>query len=334
MKLIIQIPCFNEEETLAIALADLPRNLPGIDQVEWLVIDDGSTDHTYEVATAHGVDHIVRHPTNLGLARAFMTGLTTALKAGADIIVNTDADNQYCADDIPKLIEPILNHRAEIVVGARPITTISHFSPTKKMLQKLGSWIVRWVSRTQVHDAPSGFRAFSRSAASRLVVFDNYTYTLETIIQAGRQGMAVESVPIRTNACLRPSRLIRSIRVYIKRSILTILRISFIYSPGRFFANLCAASIFLSFIFGLWFLWHFVKNQEDTHIPTLIITLAFLGSGLIFAVLAVLADLLAINRRLLEDVRRRLVELESAYAENSSSPSTPSPPAEKVSAEK
>ena len=322
MKLIIQIPCYNEEETLAVALAALPRKIPGIDTVEWLVIDDGSTDRTVEVAKANGVDHVIRHPTNLGLARAFMTGLTTALKAGADIIVNTDADNQYCADDIPSLVEPILEHRAEMVIGARPITTISHFSPLKKMLQKLGSWVVRRVSKTQVHDAPSGFRAMSKSAASRLVVFDPYTYTLETIIQAGRQGIAVESVPIRTNEFLRPSRLIRSIRSYLKRSALTILRISVIYSPGRFFANLCAGSIVLSLIFGFWFLWYYLHNQEDTHVPTLVTSLTFLAFGLVFAVVAVIADLLAINRRLLEDVRRRLVELESSSSEKISTGNT------------
>jgi glycosyltransferase involved in cell wall biosynthesis len=241
-KLIIQIPCYNEERTLAIALAALPRSLPGIDRIEWLIIDDGSGDRTVEVARACGVDHIVRHPRNLGLARAFMTGLEAALKAGADIIVNTDADNQYEAADIPELLAPILQHRAELVIGARPITTTEHFSPVKKLLQKFGSWVVRRVSGTAVDDAPSGFRAISRAAATRLVVFNRYTYTLETIIQAGRQGMAIASVPVRTNEDLRPSRLVKSIRSYVQRSLQTILRISVIYSPGRFFVSMALIS--------------------------------------------------------------------------------------------
>src|SRR3990172_689700 len=191
MKVIIQIPCFNEETALPLTLKTLPRSLPGIDSVEWLVIDDGSTDETSEVARNHGVDHVVRLPRNQGLAKAFLAGIEAFLKAGADIIVNTDADNQYCADDIPSLIEPILSGKAEIVVGARPISNIQHFSFTKKVLQKLGSCVVRLASSTTVSDAPSGFRAIGRSAAMKLNVFNEYTYTLETIIQAGQKGMAI-----------------------------------------------------------------------------------------------------------------------------------------------
>ena len=203
MKLIIQIPCFNEAETLSIALTALPRYVPGFDSVEWLVIDDGSQDETIKVAKANGVDHVVRHLGNKGLARAFMTGLEASLSLGADVIVNTDADNQYNADDIPALIQPILEHRAEIVVGARPIETIEHFSPIKKLLQKLGSWAVRVASKTDIPDAPSGFRAMSRTAAQKLMVFNDYTYTLETIIQAGQKNMTIVSVPIRVNRLLK-----------------------------------------------------------------------------------------------------------------------------------
>ncbi|MEL6321334.1 MAG: glycosyltransferase family 2 protein, partial [Cyanobacteria bacterium J06626_14] len=207
MKLIIQIPCFNEEETLGLTLSDLPRHVPGVDQVEWLIINDGSSDRTVEVAKACGVDHIVSFNHNRGLAAGFMAGLDAALKAGADIVVNTDADNQYCAADIPQLIEPIIRGEAEIVIGARPIQKIDHFSPVKKFLQGFGSWVVRLASNTKIPDAPSGFRAYSRDAAMQMNVFNEYTYTLETIIQAGQKGMAITSVPIRTNGYLRPSRL-------------------------------------------------------------------------------------------------------------------------------
>ncbi|MGD1864226.1 MAG: glycosyltransferase family 2 protein, partial [Phormidesmis sp.] len=208
IKLIIQIPCYNEENTLGVTLSELPRQVPGIACVEWLIVDDGSRDRTSEVAKEWGVDHIVRFSQNRGLAKGFMAGLEASLMAGADIIVNTDADNQYCAADIPKLVEPILAGHAQIVIGARPIQEIEHFSPAKKLLQRLGSWAVRVASRTTVADAPSGFRAISREAALELNVFNEYTYTLETIIQAGRKGMAVVSVPIRTNGYLRPSRLV------------------------------------------------------------------------------------------------------------------------------
>ena len=308
-KLIIQIPCYNEEQTLAIALAALPRSLPGIDCIEWLIIDDGSHDRTVDVARTCGVDHIVRHPSNLGLARAFMTGLDAALKAGADIIVNTDADNQYEAADIPLLLEPILRHRAELVIGARPIAAIDHFSPVKKLLQKFGSWVVRCLSGTDVDDAPSGFRAISRAAAIRLVVFNRYTYTLETIIQAGRQGIAIASVPIRTNEDLRPSRLVKSIRSYVQRSLQTILRISVIYSPGRFFVALAAVAGLAGVFFLVRFGWFFLHGMEDSHVPSVVIGLAGMGTALGLAIVGVLADLLAINRKLMEDVRRRLIEL-------------------------
>ena len=237
-KLIIQIPCYNEEDTLSVTLGDLPREVPGVERVEWLIIDDGSTDCTAEVARRCGVDHIVRLPVNQGLSRAFITGIWHSLAAGADIIVNTDADNQYCAADIPRLIQPILEGRASMVIGARAIASIHHFSPRKKLLQRLGSWVVRVASGTKVPDAPSGFRAFSREAALQLNVFNTHTYTLETIIQAGRRGIPIVSVPIRTNPDLRPSRLIRSLPVYLLRSAVTILRSFATYMPLWFFAGI------------------------------------------------------------------------------------------------
>ena len=218
-KLIIQIPCFNEELSLPVSLAELPREVPGVDIVEWLIIDDGSVDRTAEVARELGVDHVVTMKRNSGLAKVFMAGLDACLRLDADIIVNTDADNQYCAADIPKLVEPILAGRADYVIGARPIADIPHFSPIKKALQKLGSWAVRVASNTEVPDAPSGFRAMSRACALRLNVLSEYTYTIETIIQAGRANMAIENVDIRVNGDLRPSRLVKSIASYVQRSV-------------------------------------------------------------------------------------------------------------------
>lgn len=303
MKLIIQIPCFNEAETLSIALSALPRTVPGFDFVEWLIIDDGSQDDTINVAKAHGVDHVVRHLGNKGLARAFMTGLEASLSLGADVIVNTDADNQYNADDIPALVQPILEHRAEIVVGARPIETIEHFSPIKKLLQKLGSWVVRVASKTDIPDAPSGFRAMSRAAAQKLMVFNDYTYTLETIIQAGQKNMAIVSVPIRVNGDLRPSRLVKSIPSYIKRSIVTIIRIFVIYRPFRFFGAIGAVLFATGFLIGLRFLWYYLQGSGSGHIQSLILASALLGMGFQTLLVAFVADLLAANRKLLEDIR-------------------------------
>ena len=306
MKLLIQIPCYNEADTLAIALAALPRQVPGFDVVEWLVIDDGSRDDTVEVARANGVDHVVSHSHNQGLARAFMTGLNTCLSLGADVIVNTDADNQYNADDIPKLTAPIVAHRADIVVGARPIETIKHFSPAKKLLQKLGSWVVRVASKTDIPDAPSGFRAMSRSAAQRLMVFNDYTYTLETIIQAGQKNMAITSVPIRVNKDLRPSRLVKSIPSYIKQSIVTIIRIFIIYRPFRFFATIGVVLFSIGFLIGLRFLWHFINGEGAGHVQSLILAAALLLMGFQTLLVAFLADLLAANRKLIEEVRFQL----------------------------
>lgn len=311
MKLIIQIPCFNEAQTLSIALSALPRTVAGFSSVEWLIIDDGSQDSTVEVAQAHGVDHIVRHAENKGLARAFMTGLEASLRLGADVIVNTDADNQYNADDIPVLTLPILQHQAEIVVGARPIVTIKHFSLVKKLLQKLGSWVVRIASKTDIPDAPSGFRAMSRAAAQRLMVFNDYTYTLETIIQAGQKNITITSVPIRVNEDLRPSRLVKSIPSYIKRSIFTIVRIFIIYRPFRFFGAIGAGLFGAGFLIGLRFLWHYLQGNGDGHIQSLILASVLLGMGFQTLLVAFVADLLAANRQLLEDIRFKTANLTS-----------------------
>jgi glycosyltransferase involved in cell wall biosynthesis len=306
MKLIIQIPCYNEEATLGLTLSQLPRQLPGIDQIEWLIINDGSIDNTVEVAKACGVDHIINFEHNQGLAKAFMAGIEAALKAGADIIINTDADNQYCAADIPKLIEPIIEGRAEIVIGSRPIQDIKHFSPTKKLLQKLGSWVVRVASNTKIPDAPSGFRAISREAALRLNVFNEYTYTLETIIQAGQRGMAIASIPIRTNEDLRPSRLVKSIPLYIQRSIFTIIRIFMAYKPLRFFTILGSFPFSIGFLLGIRWLIYFLMGSERTRLPSLILAAILIIIGVQLWILGLVADLMAVNRKLLEDIQLRL----------------------------
>ena len=306
MKLIIQIPCYNEADTLAITLNDLPRQVSGFDSVEWLIIDDGSQDETIQVALDNGVNHIVRHTHNQGLARGFMNGLDACLRLGADVIVNTDADNQYNANDIPKLTSPILEKKADLVIGARPIETIEHFSVIKKLLQKLGSWVVRVASKTDIPDAPSGFRAMSRAAAQRMMVFNSFTYTLETIIQAGQRDMAITSVPIRVNGDLRPSRLVKSIPSYVKRSIVTIIRIFVIYRPFRFFGTIGSILFLMGFFIGLRFLWFYFQGGGDGHVQSLILGGALLIMGFVTILVAFLADLLAANRKLMEDVRYML----------------------------
>ncbi len=303
MKLVIQIPCYNEAETLALALAELPREVPGFDIVEWLVIDDGSTDDTVRVAEENGVDHIVRHTRNQGLARAFMTGINACLRFGADCIVNTDADNQYNADDIPLLVAPVVEGRADIVVGTRPIETIEHFSPAKKFLQKLGSWVVRIASKTDIPDAPSGFRAMSRAAAQRIIVFNDYTYTLETIIQAGQKNMAITSVPVRVNEDLRPSRLLKSVPSYVRHSIVTIVRIFVIYRPFRFFGWIGAVLFGLGLLIGIRFIWFYINGQGGGHVQSLILSSILLGMGFQTFLVAFVADLLSANRKLSEEVR-------------------------------
>lgn len=312
-KLIIQIPCFNEEDALPITLAELPRSVPGVDVVEWLIIDDGSTDRTVEVALANGVDHVVRMKRNSGLAKVFMAGLDACLRLDADIIVNTDADNQYCAADIPKLVEPVLAGRADYVIGARPIDDIPHFSPIKKALQKLGSWAVRVASNTEVPDAPSGFRAMSRACALRLNVLSEYTYTIETIIQAGRAGMAIESVPIRVNGDLRPSRLVKSITSYVRRSLLTIARIFMTYKPMRFFMMPGIVLGGVGVVVGVRFLYFLAVGQGQGHLQSLVLTAILILVGTLMALFGLIAELIGNNRKMLEDIqwRTRRMELEA-----------------------
>ncbi|MDD5199762.1 MAG: glycosyltransferase family 2 protein [Terrimicrobiaceae bacterium] len=306
MKLIIQIPCYNEEQTIGVALAELPRDLPGIDRIEWLVVNDGSSDRTSQVCAELGVDHVIDRP-HLGLARTFMAGIEASLARGADIIVNTDADNQYNAADIPKLIEPILKGEADMVIGARPIREISHFSPVKKLLQCVGSLVVRLASATTVADAPSGFRAISREAAMQMNVFNEYTYTLETIIQGGQRNLRMVSVPVRTNGFLRPSRLFRSIPAYVYRSIFTIFRIFVVYKPLRFFALLGAIPFGLGAVLMARWVWIWlVVDSERAHVPSLIAASLLVVVGVQAWVLGFIADLIAVNRRLLEDIQLRL----------------------------
>ena len=309
-KLIIQVPCYNEEDTLGLTLSALPREVTGIDKVEWLMVDDGSTDRTVDVGRTHRVDHIIQLSHHQGLARAFVAGLEASLKAGADIIVNVDADNQYCADDIPKLIVPILSGKAEIVVGTRPISEISHFSLVKKWMHRLGSGTVRFASKTKIPDAPSGFRAMSREAAMRLNVFNEYTYTLETIIQAGQKGMAIASVPIRINEDLRPSRLVKSIPDYITRSISTIVRIFMTYRPFRFFAIPGILSFGLGLLVSFRFLYFYFSNPRAGHIQSLILAALLLGIGFFLFIMGLMADLISVNRKLLEKLDYRLRQIE------------------------
>lgn len=306
MKLIIQIPCYNEEKSLPITLNALPKKFEGIDEIEVLIINDGSTDKTVEVARSLGVKHIVEMPHNCGLAKAFVAGINTALSLEADIIVNTDADNQYCADDIEKIIKPILNGSADIVIGSRPVSKIQHFSLLKKMLQKLGSFVMRLISSTDVEDAPSGFRAFSRNAAIQLNVFDNYTYTLETIIQARAKGLILECVPINVNPDLRKSKLVKNIFDYVRRSMFTMIRMFIIYRPFRFFAILAGIFLFFGALIGIRFLYYFINESGAGHIQSLILSAILILTGVQVAVIAVLSELMSINRKLLEDIQRRL----------------------------
>lgn len=309
MKLIIQIPCLNESETLAIALAELPREVEGFDSVEWLIIDDGSTDNTAEVARQHGVHHVVRHPVNRGLAVGFMSGLDACLSLGADVIVNTDADNQYCGADIPKLTAPILAHEADIVIGARPIDETEHFSWIKKKLQRLGSWAVRMASKTDVADAPSGFRAMSREAALRLNVFNAYTYTLETIIQAGQSNLTIVSVPIRTNGDLRPSRLVKSISSYVRRSLVTILRVFVIYRPLALFFYVGSVFWLIGLAAGGRFLYFYLSGGGEGHIQSVILASLCVTLGMLLYMMGLIGDLIATNRKLMESINTRLKKM-------------------------
>ncbi|MBD5396183.1 MAG: glycosyltransferase family 2 protein [Lachnospiraceae bacterium] len=315
MKLIIQIPCYNEAETLEIALNDLPRQLKGIDEIEYLIINDGSRDNTVEVARKWGVHHVVNFKQNKGLAKGFMAGLDECLRNGADIIVNTDADNQYCAEDIVALIQPILNGKADMVIGARPIDQTEHFSFIKKKLQHFGSWVVRKASNTDIPDAPSGFRAFSREAAMRINVVNDYTYTLETIVQAGREKIAITSVPVRTNAELRPSRLFNSIFGYVKKSMLTILRAYMMYKPLKCFGYLSVAPIAVGILIGFRFLYYMGIGQSSGHVQSLILACTLIIMGFLTFMIGLVADVIAANRKLLQDTQyhTRKTEYDAIY---------------------
>ena len=310
MKLIIQIPCYNEADTLEIALNALPKKIDGIDEIEYLIIDDGCTDSTVEVARNWGVHHIVSFARNKGLAKGFMAGLDACLRSGADIIVNTDADNQYCADDIPKLIQPILEHKADIVIGERPIDETEHFSFLKKKLQHLGSWVVRKASHTDIPDAPSGFRAFSREAAMRINVINDYTYTLETIVQAGRNKMAIVSVPIRTNPELRKSRLFHSMFGYIKKSVLTIFRALMMYKPLYCFTLVATVPSVIGLLIGIRFMIYYFSGRGSGHTQSLMLACTLLIIGFVTFVIGMLADVISANRKILEDTQYHVRKME------------------------
>lgn len=302
IKLIIQIPCLNEEKTLPATVADLPRKIDGVDIIEYLVINDGSTDRTVEVARELGVHHVIGFTNNKGLARAFCAGIDYALAVGADLIVNTDADNQYSGDDVETLVRPVLEGRADMVIGDRNTEAIAHFSPIKKRLQKWGSWVVRQVSGTEIPDTTSGFRAYSREAALRMNVVSEFTYTLETIIQAGKQSVAIDHVPIRTNEELRKSRLFRSMRGYVKRSAATILRVYTMYEPLKMFSYAGGILIVLGLIPGVRFLYLYLTTGASGHIQSLILSAVLIILGFQVFVLGVVADLIGSNRKLIENV--------------------------------
>ena len=306
MKLIIQIPCLNEEHTLPKTLEDLPKQIEGIDSIETLIIDDGSTDKTVEVAKKLGVHHVLQFTNNKGLAKAFISGINQSLKLGADIIVNTDADNQYFGGDIVKLIQPILKKDADIVVGDRQVETIRHFSPIKIFLQKFGSWVVRQLSGTEVPDATSGFRAYSRDAALQLNVVSDFTYTIETIISAGKKNLAIAHIPVKTNTKLRESRLFPSIRVYLQRSLITMLKVYSMYRPLRLFTLAGGTTFLLGFAIGCRYLFFFFMGQTEGHIQSLILSAILLIVGFQIIMMGIAAELISVNRQLLEDIQVRI----------------------------
>ncbi len=327
MKLVIQIPCYNEQATLPQTIQDLPRTLPGIDEIEYLIIDDGSTDRTVEVARELGVHHVIRLKQNRGLANAFVTGLEAAIRAGADIIVNTDADNQYRGDDIGCLVQPILAKQADIVVGDRGVAVHEYFSPTKRWLQRLGSWVVERASGIPVPDATSGFRAFTRDVALRLTVLGNYTYTLETLIQAGARRMAVVYVPIRTNPQTRPSRLISSIPSFLTISIATIIRFYTMYRPLQVFTTIGGTLITGGIALGLRFVYFYSLGRGTGNVQSLILAAILAIVGFQVCLIGLIADLVRLNRQMLADTlyRVRQMELEAAGQDVSQHPPDVSP---------
>lgn len=303
MKLIIQIPCFNEEGTLKTTLDSLPKKIDGVDKIEYLIINDGSSDMTTKIAQEWGVHYIVNFTQNKGLAKGFMAGIDVALENGADIIVNTDADNQYCGEDIEKIIRPILEQRADIVIGARPIDDTEDFSALKKKLQHIGSWAVRQASNTDIPDAPSGFRAFSREAALKINVVNDYTYTLETIVQAGREKIPMVSVPIRTNRTQRPSRLARSMLDYVRTSMLTILRAYLIYKPLKGFLFISLFPIIPGLAIWVRFMYYFFTAGGAGHIQSLILACTLIVIGFVCIMIGILGDTISANRKILQDVQ-------------------------------
>jgi glycosyltransferase involved in cell wall biosynthesis len=310
MKLIIQIPCYNEENQLPLTLSQLPRTVGGFDAVEWLIIDDGSSDRTIEVARAHGVDHVVKLTNNKGLAAAFQAGLDAGLKLGADVIVNTDADNQYEAADIPKLVAPILGGEADMVVGDRQVDTVEHFSAFKKMLQRLGSWVVRQASSTEVPDTTSGFRAYNREAALQMQVVSKFTYTLETIIQAGKLLVAIDHVPVRTNPVTRESRLFPSTRAYVRRNALSIFRIYSQYEPLKVFWGAAVVLGTAALIVFIRFMFAFAAGNGKGHVQSLILGAILFNAAMLMAALGVIGDLLAAQRTLSQRTFERVRRIE------------------------
>lgn len=310
MKLIIQIPCYNEAETLEIALNHLPKKIEGIDTIEYLIINDGSKDNTVDVAKNWGINYVVNFKRNKGLAKGFMAGLDACLKHGADIIVNTDADDQYCGDDIEKIVRPIIDGKADIVIGERPVDTTEHWSWKKKKFQHLGSWVVRIASNSDIPDAPSGFRAYSRDAALRMNVINEYTYTLETIIQAGRDKIAMTSVPIRTNGELRKSRLFSSMWGYMKRSASVIIRSFMMYKPLKFFLLLGTGIFSVGVLLGIRYLIYLCMGNSGGHIQSLILAAILMMMGFQTIVTGLLADIIAANRKILEDVQYRVRKMD------------------------
>ena len=306
MKLIIQIPCYNEQNTLEETFRDLPTFIKGVDEIEYLIINDGSTDNTVSVANKLGIHHVVSFKQNKGLAAGFMAGIDACLRLGADIIVNTDADNQYVGQDIEKLVKPIIEGQYDIVIGSRPIDETEHFSKAKKIFQHLGSWVVRKASHTDIDDAPSGFRAYSRKSAMKLNVMNKYTYTLETIIQAGQNKIAITSTPIRTNSETRKSRLFKSMRSYITRSAGTIVRSYMMYSPLKFFCMLGSVFFAAGFIIAIRFVMLYSQGNGRGHIQSLILSSVLLLLGFQTFFMGFQADLIANNRKLLEDVQYRV----------------------------
>lgn len=313
MKLIIQIPCLNEEYTLPETLAGLPQQIDGIDEIEWLIIDDGSTDRTVEVAQKLGVHHIVRHQGNKGLAKAFQTGIDACLERGADIIVNTDGDNQYPGEYIGALVAPIVAYHADMVIGSRPIQETAHFSRSKKNLQWIGSAVVRYVSRTSVPDAPSGFRAFSREAALRLNIITDYTYTLETIIQAGNKNLTITSVAIQTNPKTRESRLMKGMWNYVFRSALSILWLLLLYRPLQTFSYLALPFTILGSLLWGRYLFILLLHQAEigSHIQSIVVGAVLLIIGFLIFLIGLLGHLIAINRKMSEEVLYRLKQVNS-----------------------